>query len=737
MARMASSITGALTATYRAAGTAGPAERRWLRIAQVRPRDDAPSMADMARLVDEAFSTDPCLPQSDESAAGGKTSPEDPVTGAIEGLPEENEFVEMAGRHLNFNACLLAKKTWIAEVDVFRSHSSPHYEIRSNSARELSRRVIRESAAQHLELNNSTSVDLDMPYHSGISAGSTGTLITADGTMPTITMRGSTINFAPAVSGNLSITYTTQYERVRLEVDNKRDMPGLAGDELPPAAVMVFWGGIAAMVELKPPEIGDTGEDLQQYCTLKVGWSGVGWPEPRCREIVHHRTLCNCSKKEADSYTAEQLVSCPGDMETGVLTYSRSVIDGYVHCTGDEDDVHDPEFYEQKCCTPPPWPLPRCRKTYGLWRGGVGIKHGPQHWFDAYGPGTVLTPITPHDGICGELVTEWEVHAKNCCDDVEPLKESPRNTHEISPGGSLWIEVEDGKPGVPLKWRASGGLYFSRTGTPYIAAGTRRELVIAEQDLCANAVITVDDTCYLLDIQLSGPPYDPPLQIDQDSIVAAQGATVVLSASHYRGELQWAGNGLQLIASAHDWAEFRMPPGGCGTYTPTVSDACGQVSQAVVLSPAGYWKEVLEFDPCSAPWGGSAPARSIDGNHFFVDSYQGWRAVVNWRMSASVGFGQDGCPHLGSCAEAAATIADAPCGYTSTEMIVREDGSSVFACVPRPSAGLNPATYCYPLCRNVYQCFDGPGGLTEPNNQWSAGVFWITQLWRWSCAPEA
>ncbi len=137
------SVTGAIVAVYKAAN-ADLEERRWLRIAQVQPQDDAPSMADMAKLVDEVFGIDPCL-QSEESATGGESSPEDPVTGAIEGLPEENEFVEMAGRHLNFNACLLAKKTWIAEVDVFRSHSSPHYEIRSNSARELSRRVIRVS----------------------------------------------------------------------------------------------------------------------------------------------------------------------------------------------------------------------------------------------------------------------------------------------------------------------------------------------------------------------------------------------------------------------------------------------------------------------------------------------------------------------------------------------------------------------------------------------------------------
>ena len=695
-------------------------ENRWLRLEQLLPEDESLSVADAAKAIDALFNIEPC----DQGLGGGGKAVIRDADGLPANQPPEERLEEVVRDVLGPDMCNQAQH-WIATVLVLRSHQQPGYTLRSEDAEVLSTELIEKEVTETLEMNGATSKDLSWPYVGGLSTGLSSDI--------TAKVLGSTINLSGPVE-RLNLRYRTRYEQLRIRVPVKEKPKRLEDEtlqrpELPAAAVVAFWADLAAACELKPPPTDERSSqgELDRLCRGPVsGWENITPKE--CWQTLEHYQMCNCSKKRINVWREVVPVTCPdGADASSYFVSNRSVFDGYVTCPDEEDEVNDPEYYEQKCCVPPPRPLPRCRKTYSLWRGGAEIEGGPQRWLDIYGPGTRLIPVAPKAGICGELVTEWEVDAKNCCDDVPEMQADPDNPAFITAPSTVKMCVEGGR--LPIDWRASAGYVFDN-GLDRKENGGQCEWVTATASACNHATINVADGCSTLGMQLSRSNPRPPMEIFPDSPVIAPGNTIILYVESGQGPYEWAGNGLELLWQGGNGAGFRAPADACGSYHPTVSDVCSEIATGTVLATQGYWKEVLEFDPCSAPWGGSAPARSIDGNHFFVDSYQGWRAAVSWILSPNVGFAEDGCPHKGSCAEAVATIAGIPCGYTGDEMIVREDGSSVFTCTP------GGTTYCYPLCRNHYQCYQQPTGPAEINNQWAAGALWITQLWKWTCAKQ-
>lgn len=728
-----------LTVTYTPLES-GDAESRWLRIEQEKPdEDETISVAEAAAIIDSLYNIEPC---DDGMGGGGEETDEDKE-------PEEEVVEEALAEMLRRAGVCHEEEYWTAVIRVYRSHKWPEtYEIRSETATVESTEPVRESYRQDVEVSGAV-IELDMPYDGAL----TGIPASVQWEV-----RGSTVNLDRPVNGHLRLRYDTRYERVTLRVptdsgdtdpqaaigvvgsgDAKRQRP-----ELPSAAVAVFWGDLAASCELEPPEQDDEipPEELARICDPKHGGGAILQPGSGCWKTIEHYARCLCSTRKVNTWEEDVEVDC-GSEKSGTYLGKEETFGGYVWCEGEEDDnLQDPKYFERHCCRPPPNValLPRCRRTYGPYNGGHAIENGAEHWTNIYGPDVVLIPVLPKDGRCGELVTEWNVPTRNCCDDVEPQEPSENNPRTILPGGSVKLVVKGGQN--PRKWRASAGLTF-RNGESYLQDGSHEEWVYASNDACEVGSVQVDDGCTKIHMPLTlEEGQREPMQISPDEATIGSGQLLVLKAYYTRGEVQWTPGSLRLVSGqGTSEATFEAPEGFCGQTEVTATDACGEMATALVLSTQGHWEEVSDFDPCSAPWAGRAPSYAIGhfcpkggGYLYSVDNYQGYKATVcfsysnGWMGSDSVNDCSNGVG--GSCS--AAVHPSAVCGYTGNEIIGDLDGSSLFSCDPIYDHANQRR--CFPLCSEGFTCSARPvEGDFWRTEHWAAHSQAIEQLWRWEC----
>lgn len=451
----------------------GSSESRWLRVEQVQPESEMAGMDEAARLIDSLFNVDPCT-TGDMGTGGGAVATDE--LGEPTDMPSEEEFAAAAQRELDLSFCK-DDKFWCAEVDVLRSHQSPGYALRSDSAKIGRAVVIQKTVTEIIDLQGAGSVDLKWPYLSGLEVS--GTVVQA-------TVRGSTVNFAEPVTGHLRLSYQTVFERVSIEVPQEASDSGNGQMEAQAASVIAFWAEFAAACDITQPPQDDSLDEVEiaRLCRGPAYHYELGGPK-ECFETVEHYSKCNCSKKRTASWREVVPAPCPEGVAPGTHYLGmRDQFEGYVYCEGEEDDVHDPEFYEEKCCTPPPWPLPRCRKTYSIWRGGAGIDGGPQRWIDMYGPGTRLIPVSPPDGICGELVIEWAVDEKNCCDDLAPPEIEGENI-VVAPGSQVLIRATN--------YTSRGKWYSDKLNVLEQSADSA--IFRAPGNFCGMALVQITDAC--------------------------------------------------------------------------------------------------------------------------------------------------------------------------------------------------------------------------------------------------
>ena len=715
-----------LTVTYTPLES-GDAESRWLRIEQEKPdEDETISVAEAAAIIDSLYNIEPC---DDGMGGGGEETDEDKE-------PKEDVVDEALAEMLRRAGVCHEEEYWTAVIRVYRSHKWPEtYEIRSETATVESTEPVRESHRQDVEVSGAV-IELDMPYDgalTGIPAGVQWEV------------RGSTVNLDRPVNGHLRLRYDTRYERVALRVptdsgdtdpqaaigvvgggDAKRQRP-----ELPSAAVAVFWAELAASCELEPPEQDDeiSPEELARICDPKHGGGAILQPGSGCWQTIEHYWRCSCSRRKVNEWEEEVEVDCGGE-DPGTYLGKVRAFGGYTWCEGEEDELSDPEYYKKHCChSRPKQHLPRCRRSYEEYNGGHEIENGAEHWRNIYGPDVVMIPVLPKEGRCGDLVTEWNVPTKNCCDEVEPQEPRKSNPRVISPGGAVKLGVNGGQ--TPRKWRASAGLTFDE-GKTYLEDGGTEEWVYASFDACPNGSVQVDDGCTKVHMPLTLNTEAPDMTLAPDNATVAPGAHFSITAVNNRGPVQWSAGALRLISTSgehNEAATFEAPDGFCGQTEVVATDACGIIATAKVLSTTGRWVEVEGFDPCSAPWSGAAPIaawygpceKNEVGNLYWVIK-DGYRALVCVSSAQIEKARSDSCPHAGDC--------NSPfegrrflCGYTGEKMIKYD-----YDCTP------SDKITCYPLCRNFYDgCYSHAGQLYEPQNQWQALSMSIEQLWEYEC----
>lgn len=575
-----------LTITITAPPAGSAEENYWIRLVQTNADGDFATVADAAQVIDAVFEINPC----EDAGTGGEAAELNP-DGTYATAVAEADFANVVKGVIDFDACLAAGRyDWTATLAIIRSHNAIPYNLVIEGGQLVQTVVVTGQIAANLVFSGETSLDLEFPVVAGFSAAWSGRVVTESGNPPQVTLLGSTINLTEAATGNLSLRYLTEYDRATITI------PGNGETSLQSAEVLAFWHYLVEPFTLSPPEIDATSAGDRLLCSQQVD---IDIPEETlCWETVSQYTLCSCGDGEYDRVDVEQSVSCPEGASPGDhFMGTRSVLAGYADCGKPAfDDISTPEFYEQKCCVPPPFPLPRCITQRSVMGGGVGIVNGPQYYLDTYGPGTRIVGVSPRDGICGTIEWQQRIAAENCCEDAVPLVAHPDNPSTIAPGGSVEMRVTGGDPDTDFLWTASGGLMFIN-GTNTIFTGHNAQ-VFAPEQVCPNNVVRVDDGCSAINMPLHGP--DDPLSISvppgeytfRGVFVEVTGGVppLILTTS---GNHTHFSNGLREIAIGSGGLVqiFVDPPQVCdGDFTVAVSDRCAAVESATVpiaITPAG------------------------------------------------------------------------------------------------------------------------------------------------------
>lgn len=712
---------------------------RWIRLRQENTLAEALTLEEAAEAVDNVFGLAPCVDSSAEDTGQG--------TGDEDNTPERAAFDAAAAALLGDTLCAQADY-WTAHVLVLCSHSTPAPTLRSETATIVAQEQIVRWQRDEIDLSASTSADLQYPY--------ADSLTTTAPTGITITVQGSTL-YADRPCGRLVVRYRTRYTRATIHVPvtpdgGQRDDGTVERPDLEAAALIAFQGDLVTAITLTPPPQDETEDQAQidYYCaggsTGGTAQSGGG-----CWRIRRSRYLCNCSRSETGEPIETRIsVPCPKGVSPGAYLGTEDAVAGYVTCPGEEDEINDPEFYERTCCEPPTGPLPRCKRTYSIYRGGAQIAGGADRYQRLYGANVRLTAVSPEGGICGDEIREWDTSNKDCCDDIVPLSPHPDNPTEFRAGDSHWVAVLDGRPGE-LIWTARGGLYFTVYGHKVYTLRTpsRRVAVTAPAEgTCPEPSVKVDDGCKPLEMSFIGGGAAP-LELPYDDLVVAPGQRFTLQATGGVPPMRWqVGGQIEIISwdqTTGSSVLLEASPDFCGKEDITVIDVCGDDATAPVRSTEGRWKSVANFDPYSAPWSGSPNARQSAGNLYAVDSYRGYKANLTYRQISSIFTTPESpssVPHAGSCEEAMQRVAPT-IPYTGN-VIAKIDGKSPPPCEPRDDVRgsietggeVHDIVTCNGMCFNTHQYVIQRNRRYETRNNWTVQWQQITALWEWVCPGE-
>ena len=478
----------ALSFSYTSVGQADTEENRWIKVEQIQPEDETISVGEAAEVIDEIFGTDAC----DQGMEGGGEASETDTEGVTEGRPDEKKVAEILKKKMLGEDLCNQKKYWIAEVNVLKSHQQPGHVLQSESAEVLGVELISADIKETLEPSG-TSVDLTWPYAGGLSTNA------PDGI--TATVMGSTLNLSAALAlEKITVSYKTTYERVKLKVPVEAEAEQNEDDshsrpELPPAALIAFWSDLAAACELEPPEQDDSTQDELDLLCAGSGGATSG-NEPECFETISHYQKCNCSKGEVNIWEEIVPALCPEEA-AGKSHYNvyRTQFDGYVECAED-DSVSKAWYYKSQCCedVPEGKALPRCRTTYAEYKWGAAIEGGAAFWRDIYGEKTRMISTLPEDGVCGEIITEWKITAKNCCAGVPELNIDPDTAPEVVADNSEVFISFLGGLGPYTVSTASDGLYVGEVGGKEVVI-LGQVVLVRSTSICGMVAINIKDSC--------------------------------------------------------------------------------------------------------------------------------------------------------------------------------------------------------------------------------------------------
>jgi len=524
--------------------------------------DNKATVEDVQEVLDTLFDTSPCR--------------KDATSGEVEVSPAALVAAVVA---INPGICAaILSGDYVNKCRVIRSHPDQPYKL-TPSVGTLGATVrVTEVVTLTVSVIDAESVVLDYPVISDQRASWMA------GGGPVLRANGNTLYWSGRHTGTIRTSYTTRYDVVSVMVPGLPKKPGADSrerGEKQGCELLAFYQDLAWLAAITPPPDDPAAND--EYLAAVCGWPLAGGSS-------------TVGEEEEEQPLPEEP---PPPVDP---------------CLNPNEQLADPEYYEDKCCHYPPpdrGPLPECQelrvgpvqakglsdevkaKIAGMSQYCyLGLCHNVgEVEFIAVGP----DPADPKG--CGDIIHRIKVAPENCCDGVEPLVEHPDNPNEISSNGRVKMCVLGGT--LPIKWEVSGGLWFDN-GSTAMHTYANCAWVNSPKDFCERSVINVEDDCSQVSMDLHKPDAVPLVLCDeehQDIVLAPLG---YIAFQPTGGVPPYTGWQSDKLISIGDGGLFQAPPDFCGVATVRVMDSCMEPAECVVRSTAGQWANVdLAGDHCS------------------------------------------------------------------------------------------------------------------------------------------
>jgi len=585
-----------------------PDDPYWLTI-EVEEFDNRATLEDAAVAADTLYDLDPCIGEQE-------VQEEEPT-------PEDLQRVAAA---IDLDLCeSLLSGDYETVVKIIRSHPNIPYSVVLTVGVVTQTVVHNEPVILTLDIKEASSIVLPYPVVSGITASWLGNVYNKIGNIaaPTINSIHNVLFWNSSVTGTLKVQYNSTWDELVIAVPGVKENEDDVRGEKQGSDIIVFYHYQTYSESITAPP-DDPALDDPSFLSEICGWG-------------------NSTTFGGDDED-EQPIAEPPEPEDPCLDH--------------DNELADPDYYEETCCNPPPFGLSDCKEWIV---GAVSSKSLDQSTMEQYiaghdGPVEFIA-VGPHpddkEG-CGRIIHKLNVSSKNCCDDIPPLVAHPNNPTEISSNSSVVMCVLGGGP--ILTWEAGGGLYFHdvygshvnkiETGNSDPTCVT----VYAPKDFCEDSKVQVEDECTDVSMNLHKPDATPLVLCDDDhqDIVIAPNSYYDFSSLVSGGSppyTGWSSDKLQHIANGL----FKAPDDFCGTATVNVMDSCMEEAECTVRSTEGYWDIILDFDHCSLP----VSRLLVPETPMSVETYSG--VFVGGGYKAMIGHALAGWNS--SCSEAEALLA--------------------------------------------------------------------------------
>lgn len=479
---------------------AAAGDQFWIALEQEKP-DDLATVAEAAEVIDELFSLDPCSPVEEEEIDAPEQSLEEVLEDA-RAVFDDVLLNNQATLCTDENGC------FPATVRVYRSHQDRPYTLLVQGGEKVSTIVGNvEAVAKTVTIKDASSVSMDLPADQPVSVSWQGPCYSKDAgrleQSPELVVSAGKISWGIAVSAVLSVRYSMPYDLVTIQTTEED------------CSVTGLYHLSVDEIDLEsPPEDEEAGSLCQD---IKSSIETPEQPMPACEELIKVEERCRCTNEVNDSYYKKEQTTClPGDANGSEVNRGKTEV-SYVGC-GTKDEVSEPEYYIEKCCTSPLWVLPDCKKTYAVFSGGAGVDLEEKKSLVAtYGNRIRFIPVGPQSGPCGQAVTEQVVDALNCCDGAPQLVADHELTPDtMTPSSQVAVFVKGGlgtfpddsgcvrRVLPPREWKVSGAdMWLNSLRTTKKATNNHNCIAIyAGPDACGPVHVYVTDGCSSTSITL-------------------------------------------------------------------------------------------------------------------------------------------------------------------------------------------------------------------------------------------
>ena len=454
----------------------------WIRLEQEQEEVTA-TVEEVAQLVDASFGVTSC----GETELDPEEIPEEKED------PTEEEFNEAVKTIFPMLSCdKYIDGTWEAKVKVWKNEPDVEHILKCVDGEVTSSNDVDVDISENLEVDSSTYVVLDKPVIAEKSFAWSGAVVSTTGLRPTIKRTGNVLHWDGEASGIITAKYESRYSLDTILVDFQEEVEG---EEVEGSVVWGFYNEVADTIELEEPD--DSDLDTTLYCSGEVN---VPKTEKELWTTTIRQWRCQCSGE------VEYTITSPPPTEAELLKYiypgiTKTIEEGYVDCNERDANISDYDFYKEKCCGSPPGPLPECKKTYRQKQGGATLTPEEiKEYRNRFYPKAInVIYVAPEDGDCGDIITEWRITARDCCDEVSDLLwDEEYNGEVIADNSSMVVRVSGGT--LPITWSVAGdGFYLDSARTLKKVIRESRNAVIYTDEACGSCKIIVSDGCSRVD----------------------------------------------------------------------------------------------------------------------------------------------------------------------------------------------------------------------------------------------